>query len=171
MTGSGLQTVYISCCLYVIGSIFSLCTENSSRHNHFKANHCHRFTWAGEVTRDLSSGTLDGLQFTGSNALEYFPGGSTATFSLNAQVRPRPCFASRSCQCLIHAGAGLRPWSVYQHVSRRQRCGNRDLRARGESVMKHVSMCLLACYAIKRKVFELSVWVSFATQVSPAHVH
>ena len=52
--------------------------------------------WAGEVTRDLSSGTLLGLQFTGSNALEHFPGGSTATFSLDAHVRQRcadPLFA------------------------------------------------------------------------------
>lgn len=45
-----------------------------------------RFIWSGEIARDLSSSAF-GLQWSGFNAIEHFPGGSCATFTLGAQVR------------------------------------------------------------------------------------
>ncbi len=79
----------------------------------------HRFTWAGEITRDLSSGTLHGLQFTGSNALEHFPGGSTATFTLDPHVSARGNIIAAFCfrrQLLLFASfAQFIPPQGYAH--------------------------------------------------------
>jgi len=45
-----------------------------------------RFVWTGEITNDSSGGDTFSLQWCGSNVVELFPGGSSATFSLDAQV-------------------------------------------------------------------------------------
>jgi hypothetical protein len=48
------------------------------------------FLWAGEITRDVSCGNAFSLRWTGSNVVENFPGGSSATFCLDEQVSQRP---------------------------------------------------------------------------------